>query len=176
MKEESIPATTNSSDNHDTLSLALDDDNQQSNPSTDVAAVTIDEDDDAAADTTSSVIRSACDHFSTSERVTLYHRIMSEQFTVGKRVRVQYGTNASEFWFPAVIGRQNPDGTYQIIYQDSDESDATASNKAPERIKADCDDYADCECDDDDDYDYADCECDGFRYFIRSKPGSAPYY
>jgi hypothetical protein len=111
-------------------------------PNTDVAAVTIDEDDDAAADTTSSVTRSACDQFSTPERVTLYYRIMSEQFTVGHRVCVQFGANASEFWFPAVIGRQNPDGTYQIIYQDSDESDATASNKAPERIKADC------ECDD----------------------------
>jgi hypothetical protein len=94
------------------------------------AAVTVDEDEDATADTTSSDTRSACDQFSTPERVTLYHRIMSEQFTVGQRVRVQYGTNACELWFPAVIGRHNPDGTYQIIYQDLDESDATASNKS----------------------------------------------
>jgi hypothetical protein len=100
--EDAAADTTSSVAADDTTSSVAD------NPitrSADVAAVTIDEDDGAAADTTSSVTRSPCDQFSTPERVTLYHRIMPEQFTVGQRVRVQYGTNASEFWFPAVIGR-----------------------------------------------------------------------
>jgi hypothetical protein len=88
-------------------------------------------------------LRLAREQFSTREQVAMYHRIMSEQFIVGQQVWVKYGTNHSEFWFPAAIHLQNLDGTYQIIYQDLDESDPTASKKPPERIKADCD--SDCD-------------------------------
>jgi hypothetical protein len=96
---------------------------------------------------------------------------MSEQFIVGQQVRVQYGTNCCELWFPAVIHLKNSDGTYQITYMDLDESDLTASKKTPERIQAFCeghcshddeysdhdDDYSDVDWDEDyhdDDYDY----------------------
>jgi hypothetical protein len=76
------------------------------------------------------------EQFSTLEQVALYHRIMSEQFIVGQRVRVHYGTSSTELWFPAVIHLKNSDGTYQITYLDLDESDPMASKKSPERIKA----------------------------------------
>jgi hypothetical protein len=98
--------------------------------------VNVEEDEDAAAGTNSSssvtasvFLRPAREQFSTRELVALYHRIMSEQFTVGQQVRVQYGTNCSELWFPAVIRLQNPDGMYQIVYHDLDESDPTAAQK-----------------------------------------------
>jgi hypothetical protein len=112
----------------------------------------------------------AQEQFSTLGQVALYHRIMSEQFIVGQEVSVQYGTNCSEYWFPAVIRLKNSDGTYQITYIDFDESDLTASKKIPERIKAYCDDHL---CHDveyydlDDEYaddDYADDDYDDDDY------------
>jgi hypothetical protein len=48
----------------------------------------------------------------------------------------QYGTSRSEEWFQAAaIHLQSPDGTYQIVCQNLDESDPTSSRKHPSESK-----------------------------------------
>jgi hypothetical protein len=58
--------------------------------------------------------RPAREQFSTRELVALYHRIISEQIIVRQQVRVQYGTNFSELWFPAAIHLQNADADAHV--------------------------------------------------------------
>jgi hypothetical protein len=57
--------------------------------------------------------------FSTPQHVKLYHRIMSEQFSVGQKVDVHYGTGRSACWLPANIVSINLDGTYGVEFNNN---------------------------------------------------------
>jgi hypothetical protein len=63
-------------------------------PKTAVSAVLRNEDEVAVAGTTSGIstvrVLPTPEQFSSCEPVALYHRIMSEQFAVGQRVRVEF--------------------------------------------------------------------------------------
>jgi hypothetical protein len=58
--------------------------------------------------------------FSTPQRVQLYHRIMSEKFSIGQEVHVRYGTGQSSRWVPATVINIDVDAdTYGVHFHDT---------------------------------------------------------